>query len=52
MPLEDFVKTSPDVQLADELFVKEGEHVVDTFAGRVYRRRARATVATEENKSG
>ena len=37
--LDDFAKTYPDIQLADELFVGEGGNVVDSFVGRTYQRR-------------
>jgi transcriptional regulator GlxA family with amidase domain len=40
--LEDFKCCYPQVQLADKLFVGEEGYVIDSFLGKVYRRRPRS----------
>jgi hypothetical protein len=36
--IDDFKKRYPEFQLADELFVREGGNVIDSFVGHHYRR--------------
>jgi hypothetical protein len=44
--VDDFKKAYPEVHLEDELFLKEEGNVVDSFVGKVYRRK-RLNKATE-----
>jgi len=41
-PLSTFATDYPDFHLEDELFLREGGNVMDSFVGRVYRRRSKA----------
>jgi hypothetical protein len=37
--VDDFKQEYPEVQLADDLFLGEGGNVIDSFVGKVYRRK-------------
>jgi hypothetical protein len=37
--VDDFKQEYPEVHLADDLFLREGGNVIDSFVGKVYRRR-------------
>ena len=50
--LLEFKATYPSVQLADELFVGEGENVIDSFVGRKYYRKKKIGAAAAENQRG
>jgi hypothetical protein len=50
--LEEFKQQYPHMQLADELFVREGGNAIDSFLGRQYQRRRQPPVKEGINQSG
>jgi hypothetical protein len=49
--LANFKLTYPEVQLQDDLFLREGGNVIDSFIGKVYQRRRPARKETDINLS-